>query len=103
MKKINLTGRDIFNARNSASLKDSVGVVGFLNGVAYDDENEGKHVCIIKIDGTIYSGTSATVYEDCKLLIDEFSKEIESGELKVSIDAHTSKGGRTFLNVNLEE
>lgn len=102
MKALGLTARDLFNSRNGEKLKDSVGVVGILQGCGIEEKDD-KKVCVVKIDDTIYAGTSSTIYEDCKMLIENFEEEIKEGSLKVSIGSKVSKGGRTFLNINLEE
>lgn len=102
MKSLGLTARDLFNSRNGEKLKDSVGVVGILQGCGIEEKDD-KKVCIVKIDNTIYAGTSSTIYEDCKMLIENFEEEIKEGNIKVSIGSKVSKAGRTFLNINLEE
>lgn len=102
MKSLGLTARDLFNSRNGEKLKDSVGVVGTLLGCGIE-ERDDKKICIVKIDDTIYAGTSSTIYEDCKMLIENFEEEIKERAVKVSIGSRVSKGGRTFLNINLEE
>lgn len=102
MKSLGLTARDLFNSRNGEKLKDSVGVVGTLLGCGIE-ERDDKKICIVKIDDIIYAGTSSTIYEDCKMLIENFEEEIKERAVKVSIGSRVSKGGRTFLNINLEE
>lgn len=101
MKAIGLTNRDIFNARNGEKIQGSEGVTGKLTGIAIN-ENEDKKTSILKIADTIYSGTSATIYEDAKLLIDSFEQEIKDGTLDVVITSKSSKAGRTFYNIELK-
>lgn len=101
MKSIGLTNRDIFNARNGQKIQGSEGVFGKLTGVAISEEDD-KKISILKIDDTIYSGSSSTVYDAAKLLVENFKEEIEKGELEVILVSRTSKGGRTFYNVELK-
>lgn len=100
MKSIGLSNRDIFNARNGAKIQGSEGVTGKLVGLAINEEGD-KKTSVLKIDDTIYSGTSSTVYEDAKILIENFEDEIKAGTLDVVLTSKTSKAGRTFYNIEL--
>lgn len=101
MKSIGLTNRDIFNARNGQKIQGNEGAFGKLTGVAISEE-EDKKISILKIDDIIYSGTSSTVYDDSKQLLENFKEEIEKGELEVTLVSRISRGGRTFYNVELD-
>lgn len=102
MKTLGLTNKDIFNARNGAKFEGNSGIEGILKGVAISEPDE-KKVVIIKIDDVCYSGTSTTVYEDAKILIEQFEQEIKAGTLRVFINSRTSKGGRSFYNIELKD
>lgn len=102
-EELNMTKKDRFNIKGAATLKQALDKPITVNGVGlYEDvDTDGKNVVVVAlrtIDGTIYSGISASVADYYDNLADIIN---EDGSVDVKIVSKTSNGGREFFMLEM--
>lgn len=98
IKTSGVSGVDIVNAiTNSEVLKDNVGKVIDIRGVAYDDNEQCAY--LFGVDGKIFGSVSEVVGKSVKAIIE--GEADFTFPLAVTIKAGRSKGGRDFIYLAL--
>lgn len=103
MENIELSKRDLFNAKNAANaIEEGLVIKVVAIGTYTDVDKDGKPVNATALkdeSGKIYSCISATVYNCVDMLTDILADSDSPVEVKVVTGV--SKGGRTFFKLQI--